>query len=74
MDEFQKYVPTTATFDYGYFEGKQQSEIWWVTSDDLHKMYESHPKGSEVLLRGDGISDVGTESHVGSEKSSHNGI
>ena len=28
----------------GYFEGKQQSKIWLVTLDDLHKMYELHLK------------------------------
>ena len=69
MDEFQEHVPTTATFDVGYFEGKQQSKIWLVTSDDLHKMYELHPKGGEVLLWCDGASDVGSESLVGSKHS-----
>ena len=34
MDEFQQHVPATTTFDVGYFEGKQQSKVWLVTSDD----------------------------------------
>lgn len=38
MEQFQEHVPTTATFDIGYFEGKQQSYVWLETSDDLHKM------------------------------------
>ena len=50
MDEFQQHVPATATFDVGYFEGKQQSKIWLVTSDDLDRLYELHPKGGEMLL------------------------
>ena len=69
MDKFQEHVPTTATFDIGYFEDKQQSKIWLVTLDDLHKMYGLYPKGGEVLLWCDGISDVGTESRVGSKHS-----
>jgi len=60
-DEFQDHVPATTTFDIGYFEGKQQSKIWLVTLDDLHKMYEVYPKGGEVLLWCDGVSDVRTE-------------
>ena len=36
-------------------------------SDDLHIMYELHPKGGEVLLWCDGASDVGSESRVGSK-------
>ena len=39
MDQFQEHVPTTATFDVGYFEGKQQSNMWLATSDDLRKIY-----------------------------------
>ena len=35
MDEFEEHVPSTATFDVGYFEGKQQSKIWLVTPEDL---------------------------------------
>ena len=45
MDEFQDQVPRTVTFDVGYFEGKQQSKIWLVTSEDLEKLYELYPKG-----------------------------
>ena len=63
MNEFQEHVPTTATFDVGYYEGKQQSKIWLVTTDDLHKMYGLHPTGGEVLLWCDGVSD---ESRAGS--------
>jgi hypothetical protein len=62
MDEFQEHVPRTATFDVGYFEGKQQSKIWLVTSEDLDKLYELYPKGGEVLLWCDGIGETGTES------------
>ena len=64
MDEFQQHVPATATFDVGYFEGKQQSKIWLVTSDDLDRLYELHPKGGEVLLwhRCEGVSETGSGS------------
>ena len=61
MDEFEEHVPSTATFDVGYFEGKQQSKIWLVTSEDLKKLYELHPKGGEVLLWCDGASEGTTE-------------
>ena len=59
MDEFQQHVPATATFDVGYFEGKQQSKIWLVTSDDLDRLYQLHPKGGEVLLWCEGMSETG---------------
>ena len=45
IDAFQEQVPRTATFDIGYFEGKQQSKFWLVTSKDLEKLYELYPKG-----------------------------
>ena len=51
MDHFQEQVPTTATFDVGYFEGKPQSKLWLVTSEDLDKFYEVYPNGGEVPLR-----------------------
>ena len=62
MDEFREHVPMTAIFDVGYFEGKQWSKIWLVTSEDLDKLYELYPKGGEVLLWCDGESETGTES------------
>ena len=58
MDEFVEHVPSTATFDVGYFEGKQQSKIWLVTSEDMEKRYELHLKGSEVLWC-NGVSECG---------------
>ena len=33
-----------------------------MTSEDLDKLYELYPKGGEVLLWCDGISETGTES------------
>lgn len=48
MDEFQSHVLSsiTITFDVGYFEaGKQQSKIWLVTSGDVDKLCELHPRG-----------------------------
>ena len=62
MDEFQDQVPRTATFDVGYFEGKQQSKIWLVTSEDLEKLYDLYPKGGEVHLWCDGVCETGAES------------
>ena len=59
MDEFQQHIPATAMFDVGLFEGKQQSKIWLVTSDDLDRLYQLHPKGSEVLLWYEGTSETG---------------
>ena len=59
MDEFQQHVPATTTFDVGYYEGKQQSKIWLVTSDDLDKLYELYPKGGEVFLWCEGVSEMG---------------
>ena len=56
MDHFQEQVPATATFDVGYFEGKPQSKIWLVTSEDLGKLY---PNGGEVPLWCDGVSETG---------------
>ena len=58
MDEFQDQVPRTATFDVGYFEGKQQSKIWLVTSEDLEKLYDLYPKGGEVHLWCDGVCET----------------
>ena len=68
MDQFQEHVPTTATFDVGYFESKQQTKVWLVTSDDLRKMHELHPNG-EVLLWCDGVCNVGTKSRTSSKRS-----
>jgi hypothetical protein len=53
MDHFQE-----PTFDVGYFEGKPQSKIWLVTSEDLGKLYEVYPNGGEVLLWC-GVSETG---------------
>ena len=68
-DEFQDHMPATTTFDIGYFEGKQQSKIWLVTLDDLHKMYEVYPKGGEVVLWCDSVSDVRTEADANLKRS-----
>jgi hypothetical protein len=38
MDHFQEQVPAAVTFDVGYFEGKPQSKIWLVTSENLGKL------------------------------------
>ena len=38
-----------------------------MTLDDLHIMYELHPKGGEVFSWFEGASDAGTESHVSSK-------
>ena len=59
MDHFQEQVPATATFDVGYFEGKPQSKIWLVTSEDLAKLYEVYPNGGEVPLWCEGVSETG---------------
>ena len=58
----QQHVPATATFDVGCFEGKWQSKIWLVTSDDLDRLYELRPKGGEVLLWCEGMSETGSGS------------
>ena len=58
MDEFQQ-IPATATFDVGYFEGKQQSKVWLVTSDDLDRLYQLHPNGGEVILCCEGTTELG---------------
>ena len=70
MDEFGEHVPSTAAFDVGYYEGKQQSKIWLVTSEDLEKLYELHPKGGEILLWCDGVSAGGTTEGRSSTKRS----
>ena len=61
IDELKEHVPSTTSFDVGYFEGKQQSKIWLVTSEDIKKLYDLHPKGGEVLLWCDGASESGSE-------------
>ena len=68
MDEFGEHVPSTATFDVGYYEGKQQSKIWLVTPEDFERLYELHPKGGEILLWCDGASVGGTAEGRGSTK------
>lgn len=69
MDDFQEHVPNTATFDVGYFEGKQHTKIWLVTSDDLDKLYKLHPNGGEVFLWCQGANEVGaTEGHCAKRK------
>lgn len=58
---FEEHVPSTTSFDAGYYEGKQQSKIWLVTSEDFKKLYDLHPAGGEVLLWCDSVSDIATE-------------
>ena len=37
--EFVDAVPDEGEFNVGYFEGKQQTKKWLVTSQDLKAMY-----------------------------------
>ena len=53
--DFQEQVPATGTFDIGYFEGKPQSKVWLVTSEDLGKLYEVY---REISLWCDGVNET----------------
>ena len=56
MDQFGTQLPTTMTFNVGYFDGRQSMKVCICTQDDLDKMYMSlaSAKKREVLLWCDG--------------------
>ena len=67
IEEFQDGVPSTVTFNVGYFEGQQHSKISMITADDLSTMYSRYPKG-EITLWCDGSSGQEASSEHGKRK------
>jgi len=49
IDELGDQVPEKFDFNVGYYEGKQQSKIWLVSTEDLKLMYSNHSKGDITL-------------------------
>ena len=41
IDEFNEHVPSSRTFQMGYFEGKQSRKHWLVTQEDINTMYST---------------------------------
>jgi len=50
IDEPEDQVPEKFDFNIGYYEGKQQSKVWLVSTEDLKLMY-SHYGVMEGILR-----------------------
>lgn len=59
--EFKDQVPTTDSFNVGYFDGNQQSKVLLVTDNDLDTMYRRFGNGGLVTLWCDGRSTGGTK-------------
>ena len=57
MEEFDKQVPSTLNFSVGYFEGRQSTKKWLVSTEDLHAMYFSFQLSSktDISLWCDGV-------------------
>ena len=49
MEKFEDQVPSSVSFDVGYFEGQQHSKMWLCSNDDLKSMYTKYPKGEITL-------------------------
>ena len=49
LSELKDEFPDDATIDVGYYDGRQSSKVWLVSSEDLSYMYKKC-KGSEILL------------------------
>ena len=49
IDEFQKEVPQNLDFSVGYFEGRQSSKKWLVTTEDLHAMYYTLQQSGKMV-------------------------
>ena len=41
IEEFNEHVPSTSTFQLGYFEGKQSRKHWLFTQEDIERMYST---------------------------------
>ena len=50
IDSFSEYIPSTPTFQIGYFEGRGSQKRWIVQLEDLKKMYQSVCEGDEIKL------------------------
>ena len=50
---FAETVPDTVNFNVGYFDGRQQAELWLVTNENLDSMYSKYRTG-EITLWCDG--------------------
>ena len=49
MEKFGDQVPSSVSFDVGYFEGQQHSKLCLCSNDDLKSMYMKYPKGEITL-------------------------
>ena len=38
-------MPDTVNFNVGYFDGRQQAQLWLVTNEDLESMYSKYHTG-----------------------------
>ena len=61
MEEFEKQVPSTLNFSVGYFEGRQSTKKWLVSTEDLHAMYFAFQQSgkADIFLWCDGVCDEG---------------
>ena len=50
VEEFEEQVPSTLTFNVGYFEGQSHSKISLVCNDDLDTMYARYNKKCDITL------------------------
>ena len=59
IEEFEKQVPSTLNFSVGYFEGRQSSKKWLISTEDLHAMYFAFQQSgrTDIFLWCDGVCD-----------------
>ena len=50
IDEFAETVPDTVNFNVGYFDGRQQAELWLVINENLDSMYSKYRTGEITLV------------------------
>ena len=49
LELIEDQVPSSVSFDVGYFEGQQHSKMWLCSNDDLKSMYTKYLKGEITL-------------------------
>lgn len=61
MEQFENLIPTTTTFNVGYFDGRQSEKRWICDKDDLEAMYSSPSLlgKKDIVLWCDGRSEDG---------------
>lgn len=67
IEEFKEMVPTTLTFNVGYFEGQKHSKMWICVDEDLTAMYQKYPTG-DILLWCDSNNNDGEANELAPSK------